>query len=171
MAQRVVAHFIDHGIVKGTSVDVDPGRPRCHISTEAGPVEVDLAQLKALYFVKDLNGRPEYDDERVPQPGDTRLRGSHPVRLTFMDGEQLHGLMNRFPPNRPFFFLVPIDPASNNDRILVNRQALVSVESLDITALDPPSPPTGTGDPPRPQRTSWVFDGKDIRRIDVDRPE
>jgi len=171
MAQRVVAHFIDHGIVKGTSVDVDPGKPRCHIRTETGPVEVDLAQLKALYFVKDLTGRSEYNEERAAQPGDSRLRGSHPVKLTFMDGEQLHGLMNRFPPNRPFFFVVPIDPASNNDRILVNREALVSVEPLDITALEPPSPPADAESAPHPRHSSWVFDGKDIRRIDADRSE
>lgn len=169
MAQKVVAHFIDHGIVKGTSVDVDPGKPRCHIRTETGPVEVDLAQVKALFFVKDLAGRSEYTDERTPRTGDARLRGSHPVKLTFVDGEQLHGLMNRFPPNRPFFFVVPIDPASNNDRILVNREALVAVEPLDITAVEPPSPPGDSEGAPAPHRTSWVFDGKDIRRVDADR--
>lgn len=167
MPQKVVAHFIDHAIVKGTSVDVDPGKPRCHIRTETGPVEVDLAQLKALYFVKDLSGRSEYNDERAAKPGDSRLRGSHPVKLTFVDGEQLHGLMNRFPPNRPFFFVVPIDPESNNDRILVNREALRSVEPLDIAV----PPPAEDGGAPAPRRTSWVFDGKDIRRIDTDQRE
>jgi hypothetical protein len=168
MPQQVVAHFIDHSVVKGTSVDVDPAKPRCHIRTGTGTIEVDLAQLKALYFVKDLEGRPEYDEERAAKAGDSRLRGSHPVKLTFMDGELLHGLMNRFPPNRPFFFVLPIDPASNNDRILVNRQALVGVEALDITVPQPP-PVTDAGGTPRPQRTGWVFDGKGIRHIDADR--
>ncbi len=170
MPQRVVAHFIDHGIVKGTSVDVDPGKPRCHIRTETGAVEVDLAQLKALYFVKDLTGRPDYDEERVAHPGDARLRGSHPVRLTFMDGEELHGLMNRFPPNRPFFFVLPLDPASNNDRILVNREAVRTVEALDLKVPEP-HPSDDTGGTPQSRRTSWVFDGKEIRRTDADRSD
>ena len=58
MAQKVVAHFIDHAIVKGTSMDVDPGKPQCHIRTpDQKTVEVDLSQIKALYFVKDFGGR------------------------------------------------------------------------------------------------------------------
>ena len=163
MAQKVVAHFIDHSVVKGTSIDVDPGKPRCHVqSEEHGTVEIDLAQLKALYFVKDFAGRPEYDDVQKPDPGDRRLRGSHQVKLTFVDGEEVSGLMNRYPPNRPFFFVLPIDPASNNIRILVNREAVTRIEPLSAEAKPsqvrpPPQPP-----PSSPKR-GWVFDGKGIR--------
>jgi len=168
MPQKVVAHFIDHTIVKGTSVDVDPGKPRCHIRTETGVLEVDLSQLKALYFVKDFGGRPEYDEQRAAQQGDSRLRGSHAVKLTFVDGEPLHALMNRFPPNRPFYFVVPIDAASNNERILVNRDAVVAVEALDLSTVQAPDDESGK---PKLGRTSWVFDGKGLREIDGRPPE
>jgi hypothetical protein len=169
MPQKVVAHFIDHTIVKGTSVDVDPGKPRCHIRTETGVLEVDLSQLKALYFVKDLSGRPEYSEQRAAQDGDSRLRGSHAVKLTFMDGEPLHALMNRFPPNRPFYFVLPIDAESNNERILVNRDAVVAVEAVDLSAMREPKPDEDSGKP-KIGRTSWVFDGKGIREVDGNPP-
>jgi len=170
MPQKVVAHFIDHTVVKGTSVDVDPGKPRCHIRTEDGVLEVDLTQLKALYFVKDLTGRPEYNESRATEQGDSRLRGSHAVKLTFMDGEAVHALMNRFPPNRPFYFVLPIDAASNNERILVNRDAVVKVEALDIGAVQTPGP-DGAGKAPKTGRTSWVFDGKGLRETDGRPPQ
>ena len=81
MAHKVVAHFIDHAVVKGTSMDVDPGRPICHIQTaDRGTIEVDLTQVKALYFVKDFGGKPKYDEDHAPKTGDQRLRGSRQVR-------------------------------------------------------------------------------------------
>lgn len=167
MAHKVVAHFIDHGIVKGTSMDVDPSRPVCHVHTaDRGAVEVDLALVKALFFVKDFGGRPEYTERQVPAAGDVRLRGSHPVELTFRDGERLGGLMNRFPPQGPFFFMLPIDPASNNIRILVNREAIDAMRRLD-----PPAAEAASADPAPPKRarrTTWVFDGKGIREISAD---
>jgi hypothetical protein len=173
MAQKVVAHFIDHAIVKGTSMDVDPGKSRFHVRTEDNQTkEVDLDQLKALYFVKDFSGKPNYTEAQEAKAGDSRLRGSHQVRLTFLDGEQLSGLMNRYPPNRPFFFVLPIDPASNNLRILVNREAVTGMQPVESA-----EPSTGTAQETktpkaqtiRSRRTSWVFDGKEIRYVDVER--
>lgn len=163
MAQKVVAHFIDHTIVKGTSIDVDPGKPRCHIqSREHGSLEVELAQLKALYFVKDFAGKPEYQDSSDPAAGDMRLRGSHQVKVTFLDGEELFGLMNRYPPNRSRFFVLPIDAASNNVRILVNRDAVRTIEPLTAGSSRPSVRPPPTA-PPAPRPRGWVFDGEQIR--------
>jgi hypothetical protein len=171
MSQKVVAHFIDHTVIKGTSLDVDPGRPRCHVqTTERGAVEVELKDLKALYFVRDLGGKPQYDETHQPKAGDDRLRGSRQVELVFQDGEKLGGLMNRYPPNRPFFFVLPMDPQSNNIRILVNRDALAELKPVDdkADAIDS-APRAGLSPlPPRPKRTSWVFDGKDIKEVKID---
>ena len=161
MSQKVVAHFIAGDIVKGTSADVDPGRPLCHIqSPERGAVEVNLSDVKALFFVRDFGGKPDYDESHQPQSGDIRLRGSRTVELTFHDGEKLGCLMNRYPPNRPFFFVLPMDQRSNNIRILVNREAVASMKEVQAVPTD---------DTPiqRPRRKSWVFDGKGIKEVDV----
>jgi len=170
MSQKVVAHFIDHAIVKGTSMDVDPGKPLFHIRTDdQQSLEVCLDQLKALYFVKDFAGRPDYKETQQPKQGDSRLRGSHQVQMTFKDGEQLGGLMNRYPPNRQFFFVLPVDPSSNNLRILVNRDAVTAIEPLSTDNAQPSQTQTPKVQTARARRTSWVFDGKEIRYTDVDR--
>jgi hypothetical protein len=87
-----------------------------------------LAELKALFFVRSLEGDAHHEEGSQPDPADPRLRGSVSVKVRFQDGETLIGLMNRYPPNRPYFFVVPVDQKSNNVRILVNRAAVASLE-------------------------------------------
>lgn len=175
MLQKVVAHFIDHTVVKGTSADVDPKRPLCHVQTpEREVVEVDLRQVKALFFVKDFGGRPDYDEQQAASTGDQRLRGSRQVEIVFADGERLSGLMNRYPPLGAFFYMLPIDPQSNNVRILVNREAVATMQSVDDQKDAPTPRATGpqriglSEQPARPKRTSWVFDGADIKQVTPD---
>jgi hypothetical protein len=130
MMQKVVAHLVDHAVVKGVSLDVDPGKPVCHVRTDAQQtVEVDLRKVKAVYFVRDLAGNPTYDETHQPEQDDRRLRGSTQLDITFADGEKLGALTNRYPPLGQFFFVVPMDPKSNNVRILVNRGAVKRISA------------------------------------------
>jgi hypothetical protein len=125
MANEVVAHFLDHHIVKGQSLDVDPAKPTCHIRTaDQDLVEVTLADLKALFFVRDLAGDPARHDDATIAPTDARVRGAFAIEIEFTDGERLVGLTVRYPPIKPFFFVLPADGTSNNVRILVNRAAV-----------------------------------------------
>ena len=118
MSQKVVAHFIDHTVVKGTSLDVDPSRPQCHIQTEdRGSVEVEIKDLKALYFVRDLGGRPDYDETHRPTSGDGRRRGRRQIELVFPDGGKLGGPIERVPPHRSLLCLLPKGPRSNDPPI------------------------------------------------------
>ena len=121
----IVAHFIDGSVKKGQSLDVDPKRPTCHLKTETGGmIEVSLADTKALFFVRSVTGDSTRNEARDPLPGDSRLMGARRVRVVFADKEEIVGLMNRYPPITPYFFMLPIDPTSNNVRILVNRAAV-----------------------------------------------
>ena len=130
---QIVAHLIDGTIVKGTSLDVDPKRPTCHLRPEAGEaVEIALADVKALFFVKSWSGESGRNDAKQPVTGDSRLLGAKLVRVVFADGEEIVGLMNRFPPITPYFYMLPIDPQSNNIRILVNGAAIK--EMAEVTA-------------------------------------
>jgi len=125
MANEVVAHYLDGRVVKGITLDVDPGRPLCHIRTATqGTLEVKLTELKALFFVKDLVGNSGRNDVLALEPKDGRARGSYPIELEFVDGERLIGLTVRYPPVRPFFFVLPADARSNNLRVLINRAAV-----------------------------------------------
>ena len=87
-------------------------------------VQVMLAQLKALFFVRTLGGDPSYHEVQAVDASDARARGAAQIELEFADGERLVGLTTRFPPVRRFFFVLPADPRSNNLRILVNRSAV-----------------------------------------------
>jgi hypothetical protein len=125
MANKVVAHYLDGRVIKGESLDVDPARPTCHVRTaDKKTTEVKLLDLKALFFVKDLAGDPTHDEGTVVDASDVRTRGASGIAVEFADGERVVGLTVRYPPVRPFFFVLPADAGSNNIRILVNRAAV-----------------------------------------------
>ncbi len=127
MANFVVANLLRGGVVKGISLDVDAAKPLCHIRTDGGAVEVKLAEVKALFFVRDLAGDPARNDGQALAGDDPRQRGATVVEIEFKDGERIVAFTNRFPPRGAFYFVVPVDPASNNSRILVNSAAVASL--------------------------------------------
>ncbi len=128
MTINIVARFIDGRLIKGTSMDVDPAKPACHIRTPDGAIyTVELSELKALFFVKSLSGDADHSEGMDLEPADRRQFGSSLVELTFADGERMVGLANRASPNGNYFFVLPVDSRSNNIRVLVNRAALKSI--------------------------------------------
>jgi hypothetical protein len=122
-------------VVKGVSLDVDAQKPRCHLKTEGGKTEeIALADAKALFFVKSAEGRKEHQESKDVVPGDSRLVGTRRVRVVFADGEEITGLMNRYPPITNYFYMLPVDLESNNIRILVNRAAVKGMSELTASA-------------------------------------
>jgi len=131
----VVARFLDGRILKGSSLNVDPSKPTFHLRTENGEaVVVRLQDLKALFFVKDPGGNAEFQESFEATPGDARLVGAKRISARFDDGETIVGMTNRWPVTGDSFFMVPIDPKSNNLRILVNRTAVTQIERVDAGA-------------------------------------
>ena len=126
---KVVARYADGTVVKGTSMNVDPTKPTLHVRTPDGrTAEVLLTDLKALFFVRTLEGDANHEEAMSATPADPRARGSHLVEMRFRDGERLVAFANRYPPVGAFFFVLPVDTGSNNIRILVNRAELVTIE-------------------------------------------
>ncbi len=131
MQNDVVAHYLNGNIVKGTSMDVAPGKGFCHIRTDEGITKVEFKDLKALYFVKDLTGDSKRADSHEVEQDDMRLRGSRLLEVVFKDDERLVVLCNTFPPKTERFFVLPVDMDSNNKRILINRDAIVSISEVE----------------------------------------
>lgn len=132
---QVVARFLDGRVMKGRALDMDPSRPSLHLRSPLHPpIEVKLAELKALFFVKDLDGNPERVDSMQLSEGDIRARGAQQIEVEFADGERIVGLTVRYPPVRPFFYIVPADEGSNNIRILVNKAAVVRMSQPSAAA-------------------------------------
>jgi hypothetical protein len=128
---RVVAHFMDGKLLKGTTQDFFPNRPRFHLLPADGSpaVEVRCRSLKALFFVKEFSGNATRRDLRgfLSSPGETAQGKKIAVR--FKDGELLCGYSLSYLPDREGFFMFPADPGSNNLRIYVVVAATVEVKA------------------------------------------
>ncbi|MBI3621773.1 MAG: hypothetical protein HY208_06250 [Nitrospirae bacterium] len=115
--------------MKGFTDDFFPNKEVFHITqlppAQAKPIEVRVAELKAVFFVKDHQGKPQYNDLKdFNAPAATAGRK---LKVVFKDGETILGTTQGYQPNRPGFFLVPSDPQSNNDRCFVVSAATKSV--------------------------------------------
>jgi hypothetical protein len=127
---KVVAHFLNGTIVKGTTQDFFPNRPKFRIqSGKDAPVEISCRNLKAVFFVQDLNGNNERRDLRgfIDAPQETTHGKKIAVR--FKDGELLCGYTLTYTPDRAGFFMFPSDRGSNNQRVYVLTAATVEVKA------------------------------------------
>ena len=128
---KVVAHYLNGKLVKGTTRDFFPTRPAFHIDPMNGgaAVEVLLNTLKAVFFVKDYVGLPRRSDLPgfIAGPGET-ARGKK-VAVRFKDGELLCGYTLTYSPEREGFFVFPSDPGSNNLRIYVLTAATTKIQA------------------------------------------
>jgi hypothetical protein len=119
---KVVARFADGRVVKGTTSDFVPGKETFHVD-QAGapqgtrPVAVGVKDLKAVFFVKDLRGKPQHVERNTFDV--SRPPAGRRVRVVFQDGEVLAGTTQGYQPGRPGFFMVPADTDSNIDRCYV----------------------------------------------------
>ena len=127
---KIVVRYQDGRIAKGYTGDFLPTKPTFHLTVfEAPPgaktIEVKIAELKAVFFVKDLTGNPERKDVQEFQ-ADKPVVGRK-IRVVFGDGETLAGTTQGYDANRPGFFVMPLDPASNNERCFVVTRATKEV--------------------------------------------
>ncbi len=114
---RFVAHFADGRIFKGFTRDLVPNRPSFNLLlADSGERRtILLTDLKAVFAVKSFEG----DSRRRDSQEGERAGYGKKIRVLFKDGEEIVGYTNGYTPERPAFFLFPVDPESNNHRILV----------------------------------------------------
>lgn len=120
--RKIVIRYIDGRVVKGSTLDFSPNKPSFHlfpVGTEppGKAIEVAIRELKAVFFVRDFAGRPQYEERK--RFADTERPPGRKVEVTFKDGETLVGYTVSYDPQRPGFILFPADPASNNLSIFV----------------------------------------------------
>ena len=131
MANRVIARFRDGRMLKGTTINFRPELPHCHVTPLDQPygegVRVDFKDLKALFFVRDLRGNPQYKDRKefVHPPGYGRR-----VRVEFGDGEEMFGVVHAIDRRNAGFFLFPSDPASNNERVFAIHEFVRAIDDV-----------------------------------------
>ena len=130
---KVVARFRDGRMVKGSTSDFVPAKEAFHVAEADAPkgdkpVLVQVKDLKAVFFVKDFAGRPEYNPTNAFE-GD-RTPPGRKIKVVFADGEVIVGTTQGYQPGRPGFFMVPADSAANVERCYV-----VAASTTDVTLL------------------------------------
>lgn len=114
----VVAAFRDGRRIKGSTLDFLPTRDAFHLHRADGGIDtVMVADLKALFFVRDLAGDFTHDT-RNEFPQGSRPPGRK-IRIVFADGEEVVGTTQGYDPTRKGFFVLPADSKANNERIFV----------------------------------------------------
>ncbi|MCK4234418.1 hypothetical protein KAX75_08310 [candidate division WOR-3 bacterium] len=131
---RVVARFKDGNLLKGFTLDFSPVKDIFHLVSEQDKDkgkshEVEVEELKAIFFVKSLQGnKGYYEKKKFEDISDSKLQGMK-IRVEFIDGEIIRGKTLVYSSNRKGFFVFPVDPNSNNEKIYCISSAVREVET------------------------------------------
>jgi hypothetical protein len=130
---KVVIRYADGRVVKGYTRDFFPNKTSFHLELVYGDskgkvIEVELQELKAVFFVKDFLGNRSYDERKSFLDGQ-QFTGRK-VQVLFKDGELLIGSTVGYDPQRHGFFFFPADPETNNLKIYAVTSAVSKIEFL-----------------------------------------
>ncbi|HER43287.1 MAG TPA: hypothetical protein ENO08_02360 [Candidatus Eisenbacteria bacterium] len=129
---KVVAHYNDGRLLKGFTHDFTAARDTFHITSQleedfGATYEVKMSNLKAIFFVKTFKGNLTYKEKKRFDETDTsHLRGMR-IKVIFKDGETIRGVSLGYSKAKRGFFVIPLDPMSNNERIYVVAAAVREV--------------------------------------------
>lgn len=122
---KVVVQFKDGNILKGNTSDFFPNKTQFHLTTLNGEVEnIDLEQLKAVFFVKESDGNESHSDKY----DDEIVGGGRKINVEFLDNEVVIGYTLSYSPGRHGFFMIPADLKGNNKRIFVVKSSTKNVK-------------------------------------------
>ena len=135
---QVVVRYLDGSIQKGYTHDFTPLRDSFHLTLEDGSGQVltiDVNELKAIFFVKTFAGDRNYVEKKFfEQVDQSRFRGLK-LRVVFKDGEIIRGISLGYNENKRGFFLIPVDPDCNNDRIYIITSACKDIKVGEIAQV------------------------------------
>lgn len=137
----IVAKLKDGTVVKGSLISFEPDRNLVLLqqACPASPTELPLDTLKAVYFVRSLQGDRRHHKTKaftITNPPGMRLL------VRFHDGEVLTGFLesplpwpkgfhiSKPDPHIPGFMLCPSDPEGNNERIYVVNSSVMELTRL-----------------------------------------
>ena len=140
---KVVARYTNGTVVKGFTQDFSPNKDRFHLipvdKRSGGTIEVYVSRLKAIFMVRDFIGNTQYKERKAFEKGENS--SGLKLEVTFKDGEVMVGsTLLSYDPKRQGFFIVPVDPMSNNTRVFVVSSAVKSVRQIFDHILEDTSP-------------------------------
>ncbi len=120
---KAVVACLDKSRLRGYIYDFSAIKDRFRLFPENDQLhgagkEVALKDVKAVFFVREFGGNPNYQESSAIDAA----RHGRRMEVTFSDGEKVLGTTEAYNPQKLGFFLFPADPKSNNLRIfVVNR--------------------------------------------------
>ncbi len=140
IANKIVVKFKDGKIVKGWTTDFGPNKEIFHLHPleEYGKniLEIETTSLKAVFFVKDYKGNTNYKKVRTFDRSTKGIPSQRKMIIIFKDGENFYGTAHSYNPERKGFFVYPIDPKDNNDKVFVVNPAVISVKLQKFCSED-----------------------------------
>jgi hypothetical protein len=130
--QKVVARYRDGKLIKGFTRNFFANKDLFHVSPPDNPYGegkiIRMRELKAVFFVRDFTGKPEYRERRKYKAEDSPF--GRRVEIKFCDGEVQVGVTMGYSLDRMGFFITPADPGSNNRKIFAISTSVESVRRL-----------------------------------------
>lgn len=119
-----VVHYKNGRLLKGFTRDFAPTKQTFHVTSEQNKdrgheYKVNLDDLKAVFFVKSLQGNKDYAEKKKFEEVDTSGLKGLKIMVKFTDGEVIRGISLGYSKTGKGFFIIPVDPESNNERIFV----------------------------------------------------
>jgi len=130
---KIVIRYADKRIQKGITTDFSQGKENFHVTPVGSkpgdkPLDVRINELKAVFFVKDFDGNPDYEDRKDFEEGKSVI--GRKIRVLFKDGEVIVGTTMGYQPDRSGFFVIPVDARSNIERCFVVTRATSDVKLM-----------------------------------------
>jgi hypothetical protein len=167
---KIVARFADGRIKKGYTRDFSPNKDnfyiaRDHLRQPIEPEEVNLADLKAVFFVKRFAGILDYTERKEFSEGDSP-RGQM-VEVVFADGEILQGSVLRYRMQETGFFFFPVDPKSNNLTLFVVNAAVKKFRYLRSYSITSPTKNQYTRLIPEKREIPLILSGEERKLLQL----
>jgi len=137
LKRKAVVKYQNGEIIKGWVEDFRPDResftlfPLFEYSQEER-IEINFSSLKAVFFVKDFTGNKNYKKVRTFNVDLKITPSQRKLIVNFLDGEHLYGTSHTYGRYKIGFFVYPIDPKDNSERIFVVHSAVESVRLMKI---------------------------------------
>ena len=137
LKKKAVVKYQNEEIIKGWVEDLRPDRdsfilfPLIEYSEEER-IEIKFSSLKAVLFEKDFIGDKNYKKVRTFNVDLKVTPSQRKLIVNFKDGEHLYGTSHSYGRYKMGFFMYPIDPKDNSERIFVVHSAAESVRLMKI---------------------------------------
>ena len=137
LKKKAVVKYQNGDIIKGWVEDFRPDRelfllfPLFEYSKKER-IEIKFSSLKAVFFVKDFIGNKDYKKVRTFNVDLKITPSQRKLIVNFSDGENLYGTSHTYGRYKVGFFVYPIDPEDNSERIFVVHSAVDNVRLMKI---------------------------------------